>query len=143
MLTRASENCGPRSHRLPPPGSLVTVVGRELDPHAMAVVESYPLCEAAKWRNRYVSRGLGACVVRFLATGRRVKVSWQSLAEVGWCGFAAVEKVGYRGEVVRSEPGSYSSYSDIPQGQRVPLGHKAQRRIAAIKAQKDGIRQAA
>lgn len=123
MLTRKGENCGPRSHKLPPPGAIVTVVGLATNPRALAVVESYPLCTGTKNGPRFWSRGVHLCRVRFLRSGARASVAWQYLQEVDWTGAPAGE----------SERGSYSSYSDIPRHRREVLGHKARRRLEAIR----------
>ena len=130
MLTRKGENCGPRSHKLPPPGSLVTICGSgSANPRRVAVVESYGLCDSAQWRGRYVSRGIHTCTVRFLGSGARMRIAWNFLWEVMREGSPVT---------VPCERGSYSSYSDMRQGERAVLGHKAQRRLAAILAAKEG-----
>ena len=123
MLTYSGENCGPRSHRLPLAGSLVTIEGLPMNPRRMAVVESYGLCDSVKSNGHHWSRGIHTCTVRFLGSGYHMTVAWQYIKEVDWTGFPACGMAH----------GDYSTYADIPQGKRVPLGHKAQRRIAALK----------
>lgn len=46
MLTRKGENCGPRSHKLPPPGAIVTVAEYQDKAQAQADNRRRVTCDA-------------------------------------------------------------------------------------------------
>lgn len=90
---------------------MVTVRGLErqgIDPRRKAIVESYPLTDAADPR---YSRGIHTCTVRFLDNGARRRVSGFWCWEVDWAGFPAVGAV---------ERGDYSSWLDAERDRRRP-----------------------